>query len=319
MQSDERPTGRGRSLGRRARVTAVAALLTSLVSPVAAQWAASDEPLPARGIVMRLQRQGFSAISYPRFDGSAYTVEATGPWGARVRLVIDAFDGDAIARRRIEEGIVPPLDVGPRRLGRADSFDVPVEVEPPRRRYGGADRPPWAVEEPRRERMERSPFPDEALPRRERVERSPFPDQALPRPERVERPPFPENTLPRRERLEPPAERKARVDPAPIGRPASPPVSRAPSAATPASPVETTPAPAPTVEAARPATPAEGPSPSAVTRAPAPLAEPKPAVVPSPPAQANAAAPNAGASAEPSPPRTVRVIEGVTPVPAPKE
>ena len=270
----------GTRLRRRAALGLAAAALCGLLgaAPAGAQWFAGDEPIPARAVVMRLLRQGFSGVSQPRFERGAYTVDATNRWGNRVRLVIDAYDGDVLAQRRLEEVLRPPLDVGPRRFERAESFEdglrPPIEVGPRRRLPSDpfedgprADRPPWS--------------PDRSS-RLGRIEGGPYPPEAL---------------LPR-ERTEPPREPKtARTEPA----------RRAPSAA---------PAPrsseAPTVPAAPAPAPEASPPPAITTLPPA---------EPAPPAAAQAAAPpprrdEPVATGNASPPRSVRVIEGVTPVPS---
>lgn len=64
-------------------------------------------PIPPRAIIYRLKDQGFSEIGRPRFDGAAYAIDATSPAGARIRLIIDARDGDLIARRRLDGPAVP--------------------------------------------------------------------------------------------------------------------------------------------------------------------------------------------------------------------
>ncbi len=58
--------------------------------------------IPPRAIVYRLRDEGFSEIGRPRFDGAAYIIDATSPAGARLRLFVDARDGDLIGRRRLD-------------------------------------------------------------------------------------------------------------------------------------------------------------------------------------------------------------------------
>lgn len=65
-------------------------------------------PLPPFEIVDRLEDQGYDEIGRPRFDGSVYVVEATGPGDRPVRLVVDAFRGRVIDRIALGGGARPP-------------------------------------------------------------------------------------------------------------------------------------------------------------------------------------------------------------------
>lgn len=69
-----------------------------------------DLLLPPRAVVWRLNDRGFTEVTRPRFDGRAYIVEATGPYGDRVRLFVDARDGAVLDRQRL--GVpLPPAPV----------------------------------------------------------------------------------------------------------------------------------------------------------------------------------------------------------------
>lgn len=54
--------------------------------------------LPPREVVDDLRDRGFTEIARPRYDGRNYRVEATSPRGQRLRLVVDAREGDVIGR-----------------------------------------------------------------------------------------------------------------------------------------------------------------------------------------------------------------------------
>ncbi|WP_438344553.1 hypothetical protein [Methylorubrum populi] len=66
--------------------------------------------LPPREVVDDLRDRGFSEIARPRYDGRNYRVEATSPRGQRVRLVVDAREGDVIGREPL--GVYYPSDRG---------------------------------------------------------------------------------------------------------------------------------------------------------------------------------------------------------------
>ncbi|KQQ13007.1 hypothetical protein ASF53_12440 [Methylobacterium sp. Leaf123] len=68
-----------------------------------------DGLLPSREVVDDLRDRGFSEIGRPRYDGRNYRVEATGPRGQRVRLVVDAREGDVIGREPLG-GVYYPSD-----------------------------------------------------------------------------------------------------------------------------------------------------------------------------------------------------------------
>ena len=103
-------------------------------------------PMPPRAVVYRLQDRGFTEIARPRFDGTAYIVDATNPVGARVRLFLDARDGAVIGRQRLDTPYYPSNrvarapgygwtedDVASRRAGRGiDAPIPPADVPLPR-------------------------------------------------------------------------------------------------------------------------------------------------------------------------------------------
>lgn len=67
----------------------------------------AEPPLSPRAVAYSLQDRGFTEIGRPRFDGRAYVVEATGPRGSRLRLVVDARDGAVIGREVVGEPYYP--------------------------------------------------------------------------------------------------------------------------------------------------------------------------------------------------------------------
>lgn len=98
----------------RVRVAAIAGLmLAASAVTVRAQYVYDDELLPPRVVAWRLSERGFSGLSRPRFDGRAYVVEAFAPNGARVRLFVDAREGDIVGRQRLDAPLyVPPVRIG---------------------------------------------------------------------------------------------------------------------------------------------------------------------------------------------------------------
>jgi hypothetical protein len=60
--------------------------------------------LPPNEIVSSLQGRGFRDISAPQHRGSTYILEATGPLGERVRLIVNAVTGGIDGVRVIETG-----------------------------------------------------------------------------------------------------------------------------------------------------------------------------------------------------------------------
>lgn len=60
--------------------------------------------LPPNEIVSSLQGRGFRDISPPQHRGSTYILEATGPLGERVRLIVNAVTGGIDGVRVIDLG-----------------------------------------------------------------------------------------------------------------------------------------------------------------------------------------------------------------------
>ena len=303
-------------------MAAAAPLLGAM--PAAAQWF-GEEPMPPQAIARIAARHGFTGFAPPRLAGDVYIVNAVTADGARVRLVIDAFNGRILRPLGAAQELTPPRSVG--RLRPWDyTPDEDFEDEPrrPERFRGPRDsedllpprpigRPPAFGERASRERdidADREYIEPYRLPGAERPLRSEPPLRMEPSPER------------RSARVGEPAREPNLVAPA---RPRGPNRAGSPPAATPAPAVE---APEPQPEAKPAATaavptpavqPSDPPAPAAPASAPpgpAPgasgsdsQAKPQPAAPRAPPA---AAAPAATAST--SPPSKVRVIEGVTPV-----
>ena len=190
-----RPVARRRMLG----VFAGAGLALWLAAaPASAQWFGgfeADAPIPPQGVVRMLVGRGFSEVTRPRFDGEVYHFEGTNRFGERVRLTIDAYDGDIVDRTRlahagppVEGSLVPPQNVG---RGRSEPQEpLPpssVQVEKPRTAKLGE---PAGQQGPRSEPPVRKsaatralPPPSEARPVQPRVAPSaPAPAVAAPKP-----------------------------------------------------------------------------------------------------------------------------------------
>ncbi|KQT54461.1 hypothetical protein ASG43_02350 [Aureimonas sp. Leaf454] len=60
-----------------------------------------DDIMPERRLVRRLMRQGFVEIEDIDLRRDRYIVRAVRPNGALVRLAVDAYDGEILARERI--------------------------------------------------------------------------------------------------------------------------------------------------------------------------------------------------------------------------
>ncbi|GAB6844948.1 hypothetical protein HNR00_000051 [Methylorubrum rhodinum] len=103
----------------------------------------AEPPLSPRSVAYSLQDRGFTEIGRPRFDGRAYVVDATGPRGARLRLVVDARDGAVIGREVVGDAYYPsairprPVTPGygwteeddrPRRFREAEAFLPPADI-----------------------------------------------------------------------------------------------------------------------------------------------------------------------------------------------
>jgi hypothetical protein len=96
-----------------------------------------DGAMPPRAVVWRLNDRGFTAVSRPRFDGRAYVVEADDPYGERVRVFVDAYDGGILRRQRV--GL--PLAAGPVGVVRAaPGYGWTEEDTAPRRPIREAER-----------------------------------------------------------------------------------------------------------------------------------------------------------------------------------
>lgn len=279
------------------------------VAPAAAQWFGSDAPLPPGAIVRGLMQQGFAEIGRPRFNGRIYVVDGVNARGVPVRLVIDAYDGGVLSRTRLEVPLMPLREIGPLRGRPGDRFEEAEEFAPPRRIPGP-------------QRFD----PREAEPRR--AERPESFELRRPEPRRVERPEAydPREVEPRRvERPDPRPTRAARSEPPAPQNPSNP--AQGPAGAATRAPVEPQNG-APLVDISPPAKPADPPATTAAITAAPPTAKPEVVAPPAPVAPvpapdtakpANRALPGDAPAAE-LPKRTVRVIEGVTPVgPRPAE
>lgn len=108
MESSRRARRRSSTLG----LTTVAGIITlSALGAAPAQAQYGYEPdllMPPRAVVWRLNNRGFTEVTRPRFDGRAYVVEATGPYGDRVRLFVDGRDGAVLGRQRLDAPLQPP-------------------------------------------------------------------------------------------------------------------------------------------------------------------------------------------------------------------
>ncbi|MCC0806728.1 hypothetical protein FPV16_10910 [Methylobacterium sp. W2] len=251
MESSRRAPVRSHTIS----LTMLAGFITlSALGTGAAQAQYGYEPdllLPPRAVVWRLNDRGFTEVTRPRFDGRAYIVEATGPYGDRVRLFVDARDGAVLNRQRL--GV--PMQPAP----------VPV-TRPAAPGYGWTE----ADEQPRRPMREAERLvPPGRIPNGDGIGRQPRYDVAV-RPEsttRVE--PSDRNPLglnpdartgeARRPAEAPPARKITRL--APPAKPAAPrlaPESPSPSAPDAASGTRTTTPPVAAIEQpkAEPSTPA---------------------------------------------------------------
>ena len=110
---DEAPDRTSRRPVRHALAVLAAAAITVLLGsvPAFAQYPAAL-PLPPHAIGDMLMRQGFTAFSPPRLRGDVFILEAVTARGARVRLTIDAYNGDIIDSGRLSPPGAPPQDIG---------------------------------------------------------------------------------------------------------------------------------------------------------------------------------------------------------------
>ncbi len=103
----------------------------------------AEPALSPRAVADSLQDRGFTEVGRPRFDGRTYVVDATGPRGARLRLVVDARDGAVIGREVVGEAYYPtairPRPVAPgygwteedgrsRRIREAEALVPPADI-----------------------------------------------------------------------------------------------------------------------------------------------------------------------------------------------
>jgi hypothetical protein len=172
---------------RRASSAGSLALLLCLTAlgPDAARAQFAYEPdlfMPPRAVIWRLNERGFTEVTRPRFDGQAYIVEASNPYGERVRLFVDARDGRVLGRQRLD---APTPEMPARVVRRAPGYGWTEEDEAPRRPIREAERivPPADI-----------PFP-QAQPRRPPADFAGRSDLAA-RPDPVPRAPTPSRTEP---------------------------------------------------------------------------------------------------------------------------
>ncbi|WP_026597229.1 hypothetical protein [Methylobacterium sp. 77] len=144
MTSSRRAPVRSSTIG----LTMLAGFITlSALGTTSAQAQYGYEPdvlLPPRAVVWRLNDRGFTEVTRPRFDGRSYVVEATGPYGDRVRLFVDARDGAVLDRQRLGA----PIQTAPVRVARpAPGYGWTEEDEQPRRPAREAERlvPPGVI------------------------------------------------------------------------------------------------------------------------------------------------------------------------------
>jgi hypothetical protein len=300
---------------RRVLIAAMAAAPLLGSAPAAAQWF-QDDPMPPQAVARIVARHGFTAFSPPRLAGDVYVVQAIDDDGARVRLVVDAYNGRILRPLGAAAELAPP-----RPARRLRPWDYTPEFEEDREpverfrgpRFGREDLvPPRSIGRVPRDGV---PLSREAEIDLDREAVEPFRGPDVGREQRRGEPPR------RAARVEQPA------SPAQPARPRAAPASPAPVVETPARPAEakadakpdTKPdtKPAATAAAPTPAVPTEAVSPAtSVAAPPSPTEKPEPAR----PAQAAEAKPSAAAQpAAPAatasePPPKVRIIGGVAPV-----
>ena len=88
-------------------------------------------PLSARAVVDRLEQMGYDDVSQPRFTGTLYIVQATGPGGVRQQVVVDAIRGIVLNRTAVAPGYEEPRRYGGRGLDTDDARERPAAA--PRR------------------------------------------------------------------------------------------------------------------------------------------------------------------------------------------
>ena len=94
-------------------VAAAAAAPLLAAAPLSAQWF-GDPVVPPKAIARILMDRGYSGFSPPRLVGDVYIVQAIDEDGARVRVVLDAYDGRILRPVRGEEFARPAPRVRPR-------------------------------------------------------------------------------------------------------------------------------------------------------------------------------------------------------------
>jgi hypothetical protein len=293
-------------------IAAAAAAPLLMAAPASAQWF-GDPVMPPRAIGRIVMQQGYSGFSPPRLAGDVYIVNAIDQDGARVRLVIDAYDGRILRPVRSVEELAPPRRARPRDDAAWPEADDDIERDGGR---FGTRRPAREALVPPRS-IGREPL--EPLPRQARIDldREPSEAPSLGREQRptaaVRKEPAPERPT---ARVEQPARQAA--TPAKPSRPreaARPAPAVTPAVPVPIEPPKPEPAAKPTTTAAAPAPAAPKETGSTTPAAPAPAIEPakaeasRPREAAAPPQPAPQPAATASASGAP-----VRVIGGVTPV-----
>lgn len=306
MDSSRRAPVRS-STPRAARLAGILLVSTLGLGSARAQYAYEyDAVMPARAVLWRLSDRGFTEITRPRFDGRAYVVEASSPYGDRVRLFVDARDGAILGRQRLGEPVVPP----PARIVRpAPGYGWTEEDVEPRRPIREAERmmPPADIPSmpgsPRRPRIEANvPPPSRSQGADRDPTGSPTGNPLGMNPDAKGRPDAPRKVV----RLTPAP--KA----APRGTSDSPKLADTPPAAKTDSPKTDTRKP----ESQQPAAALEAPKTATSTipaPSPIPATSPTPAAIQPPPVEKSAAKDWKDPPADQK--RTVRVIGGATVVP----
>lgn len=116
--------GLGRHVRRALRLSALA-LFSTLATPASAQWfgpeamVGAPDPINPGEVIRLLARRGYDEFTRPRFTGGSYVVDATDRRGDRVRVVVDAHEGEIRRIRLLEE---ERLTGGPPR-GRVEYFE----------------------------------------------------------------------------------------------------------------------------------------------------------------------------------------------------
>ncbi|KQP76263.1 hypothetical protein ASF41_00185 [Methylobacterium sp. Leaf111] len=137
----------------------LAGVMTLSAAPAAqAQYAYEpDLLLPPRAVVWRLNDRGFTDVTRPRFDGQAYILEASNPYGDRLRLFVDARDGRIIGRHRLDVAPYAP----PRIMRRAPGYGWTEDDEAIRQPIRQAERiiPPADIPFPQDQARRARPAP----------------------------------------------------------------------------------------------------------------------------------------------------------------